>query len=298
MSILTDPRTSPTPQRGDGAGAAADGGPPLLRLPEPGRLFDARAARFAALAVGHAAPAWLTLLSRIAGGQARAVREVRCAAPAPRPGRPLAYGELPRDAAWRGMLAVILEASRARGLPAPTEDALRRLGRADEGELEALADAVLSGAVPADRLACAPFVGAALQAWLAVLAARAEATATPEGACPVCGGPPLAARIRAGDRLRDVSCAVCGTEWNVPRVRCVSCETSAGPEYFEVDAEPGAKVEACPTCRTYLKLFDEEKRPGAEPTADDAATLALDLRLAEEGFHRPGPNLYVGTSAG
>jgi FdhE protein len=77
----------------------------------------------------------------------------------------------------------------------------------------------------------------------------------------------------------------------------VSCETAAGPEYFEVDAEPGAKVEACPTCRTYLKLFDEEKRPGADPAADDAATLALDLRLAEEGFHRAGPNLYVGSGS-
>ncbi len=195
------------------------------------------------------------------------------------------------------MLTRVLEATRGPGLPAPTEGALHLLARAGPEELEGLAGAVLSGAVPVDRLACAPFVGAALQAWLAALAARVDpssAAAAPDGACPVCGGPPVAARVRAVNRLRDVVCGVCGSEWNVPRVRCVSCETSAGPEYFEVEAEPGAKVEACPTCRSYLKLFDEERRPGAEPAADDAATLALDLLLAEEGFHRAGPNLYVG----
>jgi FdhE protein len=255
-----------------------------------------RAARLAALADAHAAPEWLRLLSRIAAGQARAVREIRAAPAAPRPGRPLPYGELPRDGAWRRMLGLVLDAARAPGLPLETQEALRRLADSGVTRLEELADGVLAGAVPADRLGCVPFVGAALQAWLAALAAGIDASAAPaaDGACPVCGGPPVAARVRARDRLRYVTCAICASEWNVPRVRCVSCDTSAGPEYFHVDAEAGAKVEACPTCRSYLKLFDEERRPGAEPAADDAATLALDLLLAEEGFHRAGPNLYVG----
>jgi FdhE protein len=194
------------------------------------------------------------------------------------------------------MLGIVVDAARAPGLPLETRDALRRLADSGGGHLEDLADGVLAGVVPPDRLGCVPFVGAALQAWLAALAAGIDASAAPpaDGACPVCGGPPVAARIRAGDRLRYVTCALCASEWNVPRVRCVACDTAAAPEYFQVDAEEGAKVEACPTCRTYLKLFDEERRPGSDPAADDAATLALDLRLAEEGFHRAGPNLYVG----
>jgi FdhE protein len=268
-----------------------------VRLPEPGRLFVLRAARLAARAPAHGLPDWLRLLSRVAAGQATAVRELRPARPARRAGRPLAHDALPRDEAWRRMLGVIVAAARGPGLPAPTLETLRLLAAAGPAELERLASAVLAGEVPREQVAAAPFVGAALQAWLTALAAGldpADVTSAPEGACPACGGPPVAGLVRKNDRLRDVVCALCATAWNVPRVRCAVCDTSAGPEYFHVDAEPGLKAEACPTCRSYLKLFDEEKRPGADPAADDAATLTLDLLVAEEGFHRAGPNLYVG----
>lgn len=275
--------------------APAPAAPVPVRLPEPGRLFDLRAARLAALAPAHGVPDWLRLLSRVAAGQAAAVREVRPAAPPLRGGRPLQHDALPRDEAWRRMLSRIVVAARGPGLPAPTLETLRRLEAAEPPELERLAAAVLSGEVPGELVAAAPFVGAALQAWFAALAAGLDPSTLPaaEGACPVCGGPPVAGRVRRNDRLRDVTCALCATEWNVPRVRCAVCDTSAGPEYFHVDAEPGAKAEACPTCRSYLKLFDEEKRPGADPAADDAATLTLDLLVAEEGFHRAGGNLYL-----
>jgi FdhE protein len=285
---------------------APEGGAPALRLPDPERLFEARAARLAALARGHAAPEWLLLLSRVAAGQARAARvlrahELRPAPPARRPGPPLLADALPRDGAWRRALGVILETARAPGLHAATEAALRGLAAAGADDLELLAAAVLAGAPPPGALAAAPFVGAALQAWHARLAAALDPAAVPaapvEG-CPVCGAPPVAGRVRAADRLRFVTCVLCATEWNVPRVRCVACDTSAGPEYFHVEQDPGAKAEACPTCRAYLKLFDEERRPGLDPAADDAATLALDLLLAEEGYHRAGPNLYVGFGAG
>lgn len=270
-----------------------------LRLPDAGLLFDRRAARLAALAGSHPAPEWLRLLSRVAAGQALAVRDIPSAPAVPRAGRPLAYREFLRDGAWRRMLRVVLGAVSTPGLPLATQEGLRLLAESDVAHLEALADGVLAGRVPPDRLACAPFVGAALQAWLAGLAAglNLSAMSPPDGACPVCGGPPLAALVGAADRLRWVTCAICASEWNVPRVRCVSCDTSAGPEYFHVEAERGVKAEACPTCRSYVKVFDEERRPGTEPAADDAATIALDLLLAEEGFRRAGPNLYVGAVA-
>jgi FdhE protein len=310
----------------DPSALAAGTEPTRVRLPDPVRLFERRAERFRALAEGHAAPEWLRLLSRIAAGQARAVREVRPVLPVVRPGPPLAVSGPPRDAAWRRMLAVVVGASEGPGLPPKARDALEFLAGAAAGvagvagaghragtghvavadtaaavagaghaELEGLAEAVLSGVVPEARRACSPFVGAALQAWLAALASEIAQLPAPgrEGACPVCGGPPVAGVIRAADRLRWLTCSGCATEWNVPRVRCVSCHTSASPIYFNLEDEQGAKAEACPDCRRYVKLFDLARHPEADPAADDAATLALDLLVSEEGFHRAGPNTYV-----
>jgi FdhE protein len=310
----------------DPSALAAGTEPTRVRLPEPVRLFERRAARFNALAEGHAAPEWLRLLSRIAAGQARAVREVRPARPSVRPGPPLAISGPPRDAAWRRMLALVVGASEGPGLPPKAREALGFLAAAaavpavpvvpvvggfpggghrasaghvagaGHGELEELAEAVLRGAVPEARLACSPFIGAAMQAWLVALASEmAQLPATErELACPVCGGPPVAGVIGAADRLRWLTCAGCATQWNVPRVRCVSCRTSASPIYYHLEDEQGAKAEACLDCRRYVKLFDLAQHPEADPAADDAATLALDLLVSQEGFNRAGPNTYVG----
>ena len=180
-------------------------------------------------------------------------------------------------------------------LPVETQDALRRLADSGVSQLEALADGVLAGDVPQDRLACAPFVGAALQAWLAALAAasiRARCRAA-QGRVPGLRRPAGRRRSsRRGDRLRYVACALCAAEWNVPRVRCAICGGEK-LEYLTPRATAAPKAEACRSCRAYLKLFDEEQRPGAEAAADDAATIALDLLVADEGYRRAGPNLYV-----
>lgn len=280
-----------------GAGPEAErtADPAPLRLPDPRALFEFRAARLEALAKGHAAPEWLRFLSRLAAGQALAAREVPPgAARAPGGGPPLAFASLPRDGAWRRMLAVILSAAAGPGLPRDAEDALRRASTLDAAALEALADDVLAGRVGDDRIALAPFAGAALQAWFAALAATIDPSALPpaRGACPICGGAPVAAVVQGGDRLRYVTCALCTAEWNVVRVQCVLCG-SEKLEYLHAEGDRGAKAEACSACRAYLKTFDQDHRLGVDPAADDAATIALDLLVADEGYHRAGPNLYV-----
>jgi FdhE protein len=270
------------------------GDPAPLRLPDPRLLFEARAARLEKLAAGHAAADWLRFLSRLAAGQALAVREIPPgAARAPGEGPPLAWARLPRDAAWRRMLAVIVTAVQGSALPAEAREALARVAALDPAGLEALAGEVLAGEVREDGIALAPFAGAALQAWFASLAAGIDpaAVARGRGACPVCGGAPVAAIVQS-DRLRYVSCALCAAQWNALRVQCVLCGGEK-LEYLHAEGDRGAKAEACASCRAYLKLFDEEHRPGAEAAADDAATIALDLLVADEGYHRAGPNLYV-----
>jgi FdhE protein len=271
-------------------------GAPSLRLPDPGLVFDARAARLRALAEGHPAGDWLLLLSRVAAGQRAAVREVRVfLPPAADAGPPLAADRLVRDGAWRRMLGVILSAARAPGLPAETVEALRRLAESDDARLEALADRVIAGTTAPEDVAVAPFVGAALQAWFGALAANLDPGMIALGGegCPVCGSPAVAGMVQGDDRRRFLACALCAAEWYAPRLRCTRCGDEASLAYLHVEGDEGAKAEACGRCRAYVKLFDLEKRPGAEPAADDAATLALDLLVGEEGYERAGANPYV-----
>ncbi len=275
--------------------------PDPLRLPDPALLFEARGARLAKLAEGNAAGDFLLLLSRVAAGQRAAVREVPVhPARAPGDGPPLGAERLARDGAWRRMLGIVLSTARAPGLPVETLEALRRLSGSDASHLESIADAVLAGEVPPDRLACAPFVGAALQAWFSALAARldpAQVAAQGGASCPVCGSPPVAGVVQGKDRVRYLSCSLCAAEWHVLRLHCVLCGKDDDLAYLGSEADPGAQGEACGHCRAYVKLFDEEKRGGVEAAADDAATLALDLALAEEDWRRVGTNLYLAAGA-
>lgn len=260
------------------------------RLPVPGRVFGARAARLDALAAGHPAAPFLALLARLARGQEAAVREVRCGA------RPEAArgARLEGGPEWRAMLRVVLGAVRGLTLPAPAREAIARLHAAGEPELESLAAGVLAGHTV--DLATAPFVGAALQAQFTALAAGLHAAALPlaQAVCPACGFAPVAATVGGVDRLRYVTCGLCATEWHVPRVQCAVCRSTEQISYYEIaDAPPGVKAEACGSCHAYLKVFDLQHLTGADPLADDAATLVLDVLLGEQGWRRVGRNLLA-----
>jgi FdhE protein len=270
-----------------------------LRLHDPALLFEGRAGRLAKLAEASPTPEYLLLLSRVAAGQRSAVRDVPVL-PARAPsasgdGPPLRAERVPRDGSWRRMLGVVLSTAKAPGLPIETQDALRRLSDSGVSHLESLAEAVLAGNVPPDRVACAPFVGAALQAWFGALASRLDPATVPAGsaACPACGSPPVASVVQAADRLRYLSCSLCAAEWNFPRLHCIVCRKDDELAYYGIEGDPGVKAEACGRCRVYVKLFDLEKRAGAEAAADDVATIALDVMLAEEGWRRAAMNLYL-----
>jgi FdhE protein len=270
-----------------------DGGPIVpLRLPDPDRLFAARAERLDALAPGHAVGPFLELLARVARGQHAAARELRGAAPgapARRGGRPLDAEQL--DPAWRAALAVVLGTVKQGPLPGPAAEAIRRLESAGEAELDGLARTVLA-LDPGDP-AAAPFVLAAIEVSLARRAAALDAGAVAPAAsgCPVCGGPPVASVVLGNERLRYVTCGRCASRWHLARVHCATCRGNKGISYFQVEgAAPGARAEACDGCRSYVKIFDAEELPGADPVADDAATIVLDLLMAERGYGRAGQN--------
>lgn len=59
------------------------------------------------------------------------------------------------------------------------------------------------------------------------------------------------------------------------------------------DRKDPAQAEACPECRSYLKLCRMDRDPEVEPLADDLASLALDLLMSEEGFGRSRVNYLM-----
>jgi FdhE protein len=271
-----------------------------VRLPDPARLFAARAARCRALAPGHAVAGYLELLGAIADAQDAACGEM----PLSPIGHsllwpvPLAADTCPRTEGWRRALDRIVGGVSSVPVPAETTAALARLRGMSVVEREQIAAAVLElpGAADADP-AVSVFVAAALQVhWSTLAALVPRGTASPDlgGRCPVCGSAPVAGTILGDRPLRYLTCSLCATAWHLTRLVCSHCGSTADLSYFAIDgAAPAVKAEACGRCDRYLKLFYLERIPGADAVADDVATLALDLRMADEGFSRVGVNLFV-----
>jgi len=140
---------------------------------------------------------------------------------------------------------------------------------------------------------------ALLRPYVEVLARRGVAPdrVHQPGHCPVCGGAPWIAARRAesdGDGARrSLGCALCGGEWTINRIRCPCCaeEDPARLPFFQSDAYPTARIEACETCRRYVKSIDLTVDARALPEVDDLVSLGLDLWAAREGFTRIEPGL-------
>ncbi len=154
--------------------------------------------------------------------------------------------------------------------------------------------------------ALVPFLGAALQVawshWLLGLEEGAVVETESRTLCPACGSPPMAGMIRQGGKetgLRYLSCSLCACEWHYVRIKCSHCEESKHLAYLslEHDGQPAEKAvlraETCPSCQGYLKQFYLEFDRHADALADDLASLALDMRLAEDGYLRRSPNLLL-----
>jgi formate dehydrogenase maturation protein FdhE len=112
------------------------------------------------------------------------------------------------------------------------------------------------------------------------------------GHCPFCGGAALLALRRGGapgdGALRSLLCALCGLEWNIPRIRCPVCAEAdpARLPVFSAAEYPAARIEACESCRRYLKSLELGAGNRVLPEVDELASLALDLWAQEQGFTR------------
>jgi FdhE protein len=199
---------------------------------------------------------------------------------------------------WRDLLGSILDSVES-AAPAPTRQAIDRLRSMGDGELEDMARRILDGDNEALDPAAAPLVASALQTYWTHLAGHADPDRLGEKrfskVCPVCGSAPVSSVVRVGgveQKLRYLHCSLCESDWHLERLTCSNCECTTSLQFMGIEGSSEAvKAEACGECRSYLKILYMDRDLDVDPVADDIATLALDLLMAEEGYERSGPNL-------
>jgi FdhE protein len=283
--------------------------PPFARGPDPLTLFAQRAARLRQLAVGHDLGGYLSFVADLCDIQ-HAIQDGLPAVEPPAADAiararefgmpPLDRARFTADATFDATFDRLCAAARSIALPPAAEAALARLAAADPAARNRMIADVLADAIPIEALAEHVFVATALQVHFARLAATLDATklvAVGDGACPACGGPPVASMVvgwRGAHGARFCACALCATQWNYVRIKCTVCGSTKSIGYQEIEGGPGTvKAETCGECGSYLKILHQHKDPALEPMADDIASLGLDLLVREGGLRRGGFNPFL-----
>jgi formate dehydrogenase accessory protein FdhE len=113
--------------------------------------------------------------------------------------------------------------------------------------------------------------------------------------CPLCGARPLLGVLRPeGDGgKRFLLCSFCLREWEFRRIFCATCgeETETKLPVYVAEQFPYIRVEACETCKFYLRTIDLTKDGNAVPLVDDLAAIPLSLWAEEHGYSRAQANL-------
>jgi len=113
--------------------------------------------------------------------------------------------------------------------------------------------------------------------------------------CPLCGSRPLMGvlRVEGDSGKRFLLCSFCSQEWEFRRIHCPTCgeEAEAKLPVYVAEQLPHIRVEACDTCKFYLRTVDLTKDGHAIPLVDDLAAIPLTLWAHEKGYSRLQPNL-------
>ena len=205
-----------------------------------------------------------------------------------------ALGGTPADfARLLDLLAPLLTFAAEKGPPELAEAA-----KARHGDDDATAIARLAVYWSGEREAREDYLSRAfLRPYAEVLAAQGVTLERPrhEGHCPACGNGAVVSVRReipeATGAARSLVCALCGTEWPFPRIRCAACreQDPAKLPTFQTTAHPLVRIEVCETCRHYVKSLDLTLDARLVPEVDDLASLAMDLWAVEEGWTRLEP---------
>lgn len=115
--------------------------------------------------------------------------------------------------------------------------------------------------------------------------------------CPACGNPAQVSVLREFNNgaKRSLVCCLCSSEWEFRRVLCPACGEQHKDKLpvFTAEEFQQARIEACDSCKSYMKCIDMSRDGYAVPPVDDLATLALDLWAQEQGYMRHHPNMFL-----
>jgi formate dehydrogenase maturation protein FdhE len=144
----------------------------------------------------------------------------------------------------------------------------------------------------------AQFIPRAFAQPLAELLAAYTTTApvlSTQHVCPLCEGRPLLGVLRQeGDGgKRRLLCSFCLQEWDFRRIYCYACgeEDEKKLPVYVAEQFPHVRVEACDTCKVYIRTIDLTKDGNAIPLIDDLAAIPLTLWAHEHHYTRTQPNL-------
>lgn len=192
------------------------------------------------------------------------------------------------------MIALIQQS----GSPALKEAAVALEGSSEEERL-ALLTGFWQHEIASSELSpeYAFFAHTLLQPFAEYLAERTNsATEASPPLCPFCGSKPQLAVLRPeGDGAkRFLLCSLCGTEWLFRRVLCPNCAEQDKEKLpvFTAEEFDYVRVDACDTCRTYIKSIDLSKNGKAVPVVDELATVSLNLWAQENNYQKLQPNLF------
>lgn len=118
------------------------------------------------------------------------------------------------------------------------------------------------------------------------------------GRCPFCGGRAQVSLLRTREPSadgggRELLCATCLNAWPFGRVLCANCgeERPAMLGYFHTPAYDHIRIEACDTCKHYIKGVDLTRLGLAVPLVDEVAAAPLDVWAHEHGYTKIELNL-------
>jgi len=113
--------------------------------------------------------------------------------------------------------------------------------------------------------------------------------------CPFCKRKPGMGVLRplGEGGQRSLVCSFCLGEWEFRRIVCPGCgeEDPVKLPVYTAEELQHVRVEACDSCKTYIKTVDLTKSGLGEPVVDEMASVPLDLWSEEHGYTKLQVNL-------